>query len=154
MIKKLIILVIFSCILFIGGCRNDNRINDAVEEEQNVMQDGNVSETSIVEKATQCYLDTFIKPNRKDATISDVWLYKNLGIYNNNLVCIFLDRNNCIFPDIVVKMVIDDYDFSYSYGYNIMVFSGESFYYLPIAYNNGFLSYDDMGEIYRKYRNQ
>ena len=43
-------------------------------------------------EAIQCYFEKYIKVKRPDASIEDVWLFKNLGQYNDSFVGVFLDR--------------------------------------------------------------
>lgn len=104
------------------------------------------TEEKLISEAKKSYLE-YIQKDREDATIDDVSLFEYLGIYNNSLVGIFMDKKNSFFTEYVVNCFIEDLDFSYSNGYQILVYSNSEFYPLQFAYKN-ILTYDDLKTIY------
>ena len=94
------------------------------------------------------YWEQFIKPNRDNSTIEDVWVYEYLGTYNNCFVAVLLDRKNCAFYDIIGRFTIADLEFTYSYGYHIMVYSDGAFLLLFEAYGQNLITYEDLKQIH------
>ena len=174
----LIVLLVFSALLFVG-CDVEQLLTSKVDDKNNtsfIVTDNNEEKTNSNSKSTeigdddlkvdktelsedhllleskQAYLDLYIKRNRKDATIDDVWLFNYLGKYNDCIVGVFLDRKNCLFTEEVLTIQIDNLCFYYSYGYEILVYKGGAFYTLYEAYyTSKVLDIIDINYIYKVY---
>ena len=163
--KKLAFIVIaLSCIFFVG-CMDrqvNKKKNDISVDNNNQEQNGKnncnmqgdeivMSEDELIEDAKKKYFELYIKPNMRDATINDVLLFNYLGMYHNDcLVGVFIDKN-AVYIDEELSVKILDYTFYYSYGYDILVFHKGLFYSLQQSYEDGFISLDDLSEIYDNY---
>lgn len=99
----------------------------------------------------EAYWNTFIKSKRQDSALEDVLIHNYLGIYEDSFVAVFLDREDCDFPEMVCHCIVENLDFEYSMGYEILVYDGEKFYKLNEAYSCGILSIYSIREIYKKY---
>lgn len=115
---------------------------------EEIMRD---NDKELLDKAIECYFEKYIKVNRPSASIEDVWLFKNLGEYNGNFVGVFLDRKDCDFPEEELSTEVNGFVFSYSYGYNILVYSNKLFYSLTDAFDNEILTDSNIEEIYKRY---
>ena len=174
----LIVLLVFSALLFVG-CDVEQLLTSKVDDKNNtsfIVTDNNeekansnsksteigdddlkvdkteLSEDHLLLESKQAYLDLYIKRNRKDATIDDVWLFNYLGKYNDCIVGVFLDRKNCLFTEEVLTIQIDNLCFYYSYGYEILVYKGGAFYTLYEAYyTSKVLDIIDINYIYKVY---
>ena len=109
------------------------------------------NDKELLDKAIECYFEKYIKVNRPSASIEDVWLFKNLGEYNGNFVGVFLDRKDCDFTEEELSTEVNGFVFSYSYGYNILVYSNKLFYSLTDAFDNEILTDSNIEEIYKRY---
>lgn len=106
------------------------------------------NEKELLDKAIECYFEKYIKVNRPNASIEDVWLFEYLGTYNGVFVGVFLDKKDCVFIERECEIIVEDIVFKYSYGYNIFVYDGSNFMDLLTAYNNSKLVYEDLLNIY------
>ena len=106
------------------------------------------NEKELLDKAIECYFEKYIKVNRPNASIEDVWLFEYLGTYNGVFVGVFLDKKDCVFIERECEIIVEDIVFKYSYGYNIYVYDGSNFMDLLTAYNNSKLVYEDLLNIY------
>lgn len=133
---------------------NNEEINkDTIIYIIEISDDEILKKEELINTAKQAYLEKFIKNKRDDGTIEDVRLFNFLGIYNESLVGVFLDKKNCVFPDVIVPCIIETFDFTYSRGHPIIVFNNGTFFYLPIAYSQGIITYNDLlvlNKIYNK----
>lgn len=109
------------------------------------------NDKELIAQAKQAYLDTYIKNNRKDATIDDVWLFDHIGIYSDSLVGVFLDRKNCYFSEVEHTINIGGLNFVYSEGYDIIVYNPGTFFTLAEAYNKDIISFENLNQIYKVY---
>ena len=102
---------------------------------------GNNEDTEMMNQAKQTYLNDFLKTDNPDATINDVSFTPFLGIYNDSLVAVFYG-GQYHGPQIerVVELKIEGLDFSYSYGYPILVWNSNSIVELAEAYGQGLLT--------------
>lgn len=107
------------------------------------------NDKELSDKAMECYFEKYIKVNRPNASIEDVWLFEYLGTYNGVFVGVFLDKKDCVFIERECEIIVEDIVFKYSYGYNIYVYDGSNFMDLLTAYNNSKLSYEDLLNIYK-----
>jgi hypothetical protein len=119
-----------------------------LKDGEEIMHD---KKNNLRDKAIRCYFDKYIKSNRTNASIEDVWLFQYLGTYNNSFVGVFLDRQNCSFIDLLHPYIVEGLDFSYSDGYEILVYNNEEFYNLQYAYSEGLISYEDLYKIHENY---
>lgn len=142
-LKKIVFILIVVLMFSLVGCSNTISTNNTTK----------YTDEEITELAKLRYLD-YIKSYREEASIDDVLIYKNLGVYNNCFVGIFLDRENSIFiEDLIFNQTIDGLDFRYSYRYFIVVYHDDFFYYLKNAYYSGLLSRSDLETIHKIYYN-
>ena len=130
---------------------NDNEFNKSNEELQG--DEIVIGEEQLIAQAKQTYLELYLKRNREDAIIDDVWLFNYLGIYNDCIVGVFLDRKNCLFPEYELNIQIENLCFYYSCGYEIMVYKDGSFFSLYEAYYvSKVLNIVEINEIYSQYQ--
>ena len=92
-----------------------------------------IEEQDLYTKACEAYWKQFIKPLREDLSIEDVWIYRYLGTYGDSYFAIILDGNNFIFPEHIIEYTIGGLDFSYSEGYEILVYNNGKNYYIIIC---------------------
>ncbi len=111
----------------------------------------NVTDIHLHNEAIQCYFEKYIKVKRPNSSIEDVWLFQNLGIYNHSFVGVFLDRKDCDFPEEVLSIEVNGLVFTYSYGYDIIVYSNKEFYSLDDAFERDYLTSLNIKKIYNKY---
>ena len=128
--------------------------NEEVEtfENVNIFKNGEEimsdNDKELSDKAIECYFEKYIKVNRPNASIEDVWLFEYLGTYNGVFVGVFLDKKDCVFIERECEIIVEDIVFKYSYGYNIYVYDGCNFMDLLTAYNSSKLVYEDLLNIY------
>lgn len=128
--------------------------NEEVEtvENVNILKNGEEimsdNDKELSDKAIECYFEKYIKVNRPNASIEDVWLFEYLGTYNGVFVGVFLDKKDCVFIERECEIIVEDIVFKYSYGYNIYVYDGCNFMDLLTAYNSSKLVYEDLLNIY------
>jgi len=63
----------------------------------------------LVCEALESHFENYIKVNRPNTSFEDVWLFKNLGEYNDNFVGIFIDRKDCAFPEEEISTEINGF---------------------------------------------
>lgn len=127
----------------------EQKVND---DEKTQGEESEMSKDQLIAQAKQTYLELYLKRNRTDAVIDDVWLFNYLGIYNDCIIGVFLDRKNCVFPEYVLSIQIENICFDYSCGYEIMVYKDGLFYTLYDAYyKNKVLNIEEISEIYKVY---
>ncbi len=141
-IKSFLMLgVILFSVCGFAGCSNPS--NNESENEANI---------NLYDEAIQCYFEKYIKVNRPNASIDDVWLFQYLGTYNDSFVGIFLDKENCVFIDRLNPYFVEELNFSYSEGYVILVYNKGNFYMLHEAFLMELISYNDLLEIHNDYK--
>ena len=103
---------------------------------------------NLIDKAREEYLNRYVKSKREDAVIEDVVLDEYLGTYKGVVVCVFSDKKS-VFIEPVLQFKIEDLVFTWSYGYDILVYDGTGFMDLQMAYNNSKLTYEDLLNIHK-----
>jgi hypothetical protein len=103
---------------------------------------------NLIDKAREEYLNRYVKSKREDAVIEDVVLDEYLGTYKGVVVCVFSDKKS-VFTEQVLQFKIEDLVFTWSYGYDILVYDGTGFMDLQMAYNNSKLTYEDLLNIHK-----
>jgi|GEM_PF-1925840 len=103
---------------------------------------------NLINKAREEYLNRYVKSKREDAVIEDVVLDEYLGTYKGVVVCVFSDKKS-VFTEPVLQFKIEDLVFTWSYGYDILVYDGTGFMDLQMAYNNSKLTYEDLLNIHK-----
>ena len=121
----------------------EQKVND---DEKKQGYETEMSNEKLIELAKQKYLET----NMSNATIEDVRLFYFLGIYHGDLVGVFIDKK-AFFLDELCSIQVADFIFDYSWGYDILVFHNGNFYDLQQAYNDKYISQNDLIEIYNIY---
>ena len=129
----------------------ENEYDDEIINEDSKMYVKNMGEEKLYNEVCEAYLNEFIKPIRENSTVEDVWVFEYLGTYGESYVAIILDRQNCIFLDIVYRFEIEDLKFTYSEGYIIYVYNNGELMPLSMAYENNLLSYDNIVQIHNNY---
>ena len=107
-----------------------------------------VDTANLIDKAREEYLNRYVKSKREDAVIEDVVLDEYLGTYKGVVVCVFSDKKS-VFTEQVLRFEIEDLVFTWSYGYDILVYDGTGFMDLQMAYNNSKLTYEDLLNIHK-----
>ena len=77
-----------------------------------------------------------------------------LGTYGDSYVAIILDRKNCIFLEWIIECIIGGLDFSYSDGYEILVYNNGEITTLSDAYNKKIISQETLQKIHKEYHNK
>lgn len=113
----------------------------------------NKSEEELIKTAKQDFLNFGIKCYREAATIEDVILREYLGVYNNSIVGVFIDRDFSYSIENPIKCDVAGYDFNHVKGHGLSVYHKGSFYPLKYAFDDGLIGLDDLEIIYKKYRN-
>ncbi len=113
-----------------------------------------IEEQDLSTKACEAYWKQFIKPLIEDSSIEDVKMYRYLGTYGDSYVAIILDRKNCIFPERIIECIIGGLDFSYSDGYEILVYNNGEITTLSDAYNKKIISQETLQRIHKEYHNK
>lgn len=131
----------------------ENEYDSKVLNEDSKMYVKNMGEEKLYNEVCEAYLNKFIKPIRENSTVEDVWLFEYLGTYGDSYVAVILDRQNCDFPEIVNDYSIENFNFSYSVGYDIIVYNKNEFLKLNEAYGCNILNIFDIEKIYKKYYN-
>ena len=131
----------------------ENEYDSKVLNEDSKMYVKNMGEEKLYNEVCEAYLNKFIKPIRENTTVEDVWLFEYLGTYGDSYVAVILDRQNCDFPEIVNDYSIENFNFSYSVGYDIIVYNENEFLKLNEAYDCNILNIFDIEKIYKKYYN-
>lgn len=131
----------------------ENEYDSKVLNEDSKMYVKNMGEEKLYNEVCEAYLNKFIKPIRENSTVEDVWLFEYLGTYGDSYVAVILDRQNCDFPEIVNDYSIENFNFSYSVGYDIIVYNENEFLKLNEAYDCNILNIFDIEKIYKKYYN-
>lgn len=110
----------------------------------------NTKNMNLYNEAIQCFLET--KINKPTAKLDDVLLHRYLGIYNDCLVGVFLEKG-LLYKSIGFTHTIEDLVFSYRHGHDIVVYNNGKFISLAIAYSNNLLSYNDLVKIHEIHEN-
>ncbi len=128
-----------------------NKYDDSILNEDTKIYVKSMGEQKLYNKVCEAYFNKFIKPIRENSAVEDVWVFRYLGTYKDSYVAILLDKENCIFPDVVLRLEIEDIIFTLSYGYEIYVYNKGELMYLNIAYENQILAYEDIVQIHNNY---
>lgn len=129
----------------------ENRYYDSVLYEDCKMYVKNMGKEKLYNEVCEAYFNEFIKPIRENSTVEDVWVFEYLGTYGHSYVAVILDRQNCDFPEIIKNYIIGNFCFSYSLGYDIIVYNENKFLKLNEAYDCNILNIFDIEKIYKKY---
>ncbi len=131
----------------------ENEYDGKILNEDSKMYVKNMGEEKLYNEVCEAYLNKFIKPIRENSTVEDVWVFEYLGTYGDSYVAVILDRQNCDFPEVVNDYSIENFYFSYSVGYDIIVYKENEFLKLNEAYDCNILNIFDIEKIYKKYYN-
>lgn len=131
----------------------ENKYDDSILNEDSKMYVKNMGEEKLYKEVCKAYFDKFIKPVRENSSVEDVWIFEYLGTYGDSYVAIIIDRQNCVFTEEEYVMTIGNFEFAYSNGYLIYVYSKGTFLSLDVAYINNIISYEQLSHIYNKYYN-
>ena len=120
-----------------------------IAQVHNIIKNKKSNNISLYGEVCEAYFNTYIKPKREDASISDVWIFEYLGIYGDCFVAVILDKKDCTFIEKECKITVEDIVFVYSYGYDILVYDGSGFSDLLTAYKESKLTYSNLLSINR-----
>jgi hypothetical protein len=107
-----------------------------------------INGANIYNEAVKAYFEKYLK-DRPNSIVDDVWVYRQYGVYHDCLVATFIDEKNSQFSDIIVNLTVNGLTFSYSYGYDLLVYSNGDFYTLDEAYEQNVLTADDISIIHK-----
>ena len=119
--------------------------NSAIEDREYLVWIENVNE---IDKIKLRYTYDFIS-EKNAPTIYEVYIDKNLGVYNDAYVLLMSDKYT-EYSDTINKETIGDYVFEYS-NCNLLVYYKTKFYNIKEAYRSGILKKENIEEIYKQF---